>query len=273
MPGVTDAGVTGRATGSETQSPTENPGKSLTLIQSLQRGLRLVEVVVARGPRTARELSDAIGIGLPTTYHLLRTLVHEDYLVRTTGGRYALGPQLHSAAAREKDAAALRLLREAMAELRDATAATVVVAELDGSRAVITHLAGSRKGPRPDLWIGRDLPLHATAVGKAVLGVLDPAARARLLSGEPLESFTYRTAADPKRLCRELEVAAVRAAADEYLYGVACLAVPLPAAPRPAALAVSFPSSFGVKRRRELEEALISAAAGHAAEFHDPEAA
>lgn len=256
---------------------TGDGARSQTLIQSLQRGLRLVEVVVDRGPRTARDLSDAIGIGLPTTYHLLRTLVHEGYLVRMPGGLYALGPQLHSAAEREKDASVVRVLREGLSELRDATAATAVVAEFDGESTVLTHIANSRKGPRPDLWVGMDLPLHATAVGKAVLEQLDASTREDALTRVPLEPFTFRTTVDPGRLWREVDAGAVRTADDEYLYGVSCLAVPLRAGfsigAEAAAIGVAFSSTFGAKRRRELEQALITAVAGLIAEPHGPQAA
>lgn len=264
MPGLTDAGA-----------PEET--RSLTLIQSLQRGLRLVEVVVERGPMTARSMSDAIGIGLPTTYHLLRTLVHEGFLLRMPGGLYALGPQLHSAAEREKDASVVRVLREAMTELRDATAATAVVAELVGGHAVVTHIANSKKGPRPDLWIGMELPLHATALGKSVLEQVDDPTRLLALTRAPLESYTWRTSVDPERLRVELEAPAVRAADGEFLYGVSCLAVPLAVPParsgRPAAISVAFSSSFGAKRRRELEQALVGVAEGLSAAPHDPAAA
>lgn len=251
----------------------DSGSRSLTLIQSLQRGLRLVEVVVERGPMTARGLSDAIGIGLPTTYHLLRTLVHEGFLLRVSGGFYALGPALHSAAERERDASVVRVLRECMSHLRDATSATVVLAELDNGRAVLTHLANSRKGPRPELWIGMDLPLHATAVGKAVLNQLNATVQDAVLGRQPLEPYTFRTAMDPDRLRRELDSSAIARADDEYLLGVSCQAVSIVATERPAAIGLAFPSTFGAKRRRELEQALVAAAGGHAEESNGPEAA
>ncbi|MEY3734892.1 MAG: hypothetical protein RL347_2251, partial [Actinomycetota bacterium] len=49
-----------------------------TLIQSVQRALHLVEAVSARqGRARAKELARDLRLGLPTTYHLLRTLTHE----------------------------------------------------------------------------------------------------------------------------------------------------------------------------------------------------
>ncbi|MCQ0020910.1 helix-turn-helix domain-containing protein [Actinomadura madurae] len=67
-------------------------GRGLTLIQSLQRGLRLVEAVVEQGPMTARTLSKATGLGMPTTYHLLRTLVYEGYLERRAAASMRWAP-------------------------------------------------------------------------------------------------------------------------------------------------------------------------------------
>lgn len=39
----------------------------------------------------AKEIAHRCGIALPTTYHLLRTLCYEEYVVRRSDGRYALG--------------------------------------------------------------------------------------------------------------------------------------------------------------------------------------
>jgi IclR family transcriptional regulator, acetate operon repressor len=66
-----------------------------TLIQSVQRALRLLEVVAQHEGRAhAKELSRAAGLTLPTTYHLLRTLTHEGYLRRLDEGTYVLGDRL-----------------------------------------------------------------------------------------------------------------------------------------------------------------------------------
>ncbi|MFJ5884941.1 helix-turn-helix domain-containing protein [Kitasatospora cineracea] len=63
-----------------------------TLIASAQRALRLLEAA-ARHPSgaTAKQLARDTGLALGTTYHLLRTLVHDRYLERREG-RYRTGP-------------------------------------------------------------------------------------------------------------------------------------------------------------------------------------
>ena len=62
-----------------------------TLIQSVQRALRLLEVVADHGGRArAKEVARAAGLPLATTYHLLRTCAHEGWLQHLDDGR-ALG--------------------------------------------------------------------------------------------------------------------------------------------------------------------------------------
>ena len=66
-----------------------------TLIQSVQRALRLVEAVADLDERAqAKQLARSLGLSLSTTYHLLRTLTFEGYLERRDDGRYLLGPEL-----------------------------------------------------------------------------------------------------------------------------------------------------------------------------------
>jgi len=62
-----------------------------TLVRSLQRGLQIINVVADAGPLHAKQIARSMRLPLPTAYHLLRTLVHDDYLVRLDDGSYVLG--------------------------------------------------------------------------------------------------------------------------------------------------------------------------------------
>ena len=69
-------------------------GAEQTLIRSLQRGLRIINVVAAHGPLHAKPVARQVELPLPTAYHLLRTLVHDGYLTRLDDGAYVLGGRL-----------------------------------------------------------------------------------------------------------------------------------------------------------------------------------
>jgi hypothetical protein len=66
------------------------------LIGSVQRALRVLEIVAAAGDGvTAKVVARRSGYKLSTTYHLLNTLVHEGYLVRLPNARgFGLGYKL-----------------------------------------------------------------------------------------------------------------------------------------------------------------------------------
>ncbi|WP_281259730.1 helix-turn-helix domain-containing protein [Mycolicibacterium palauense] len=62
-----------------------------SLVRSLQRGLQIINVVAGEGPLHAKRIARVVTLPLPTAYHLLRTLVHDGYLVRLDDGTYVLG--------------------------------------------------------------------------------------------------------------------------------------------------------------------------------------
>lgn len=80
---------------------------------------------------------------------------------------------------------------------------------------------------------GSRVPAHCSASGKIFLSQMSAAQRARLLQAAPLERFTPATLTDPAAL--ELELDLVRRDGhgldrEEFLPGLVCVAVPVPAA-------------------------------------------
>lgn len=73
----------------ESENSAASPEK--TLVRSLQRGLQIINVVAEDGPLHAKQVARSMRLSLPTAYHLIRTLVHDGYLVRLDDGSYVLG--------------------------------------------------------------------------------------------------------------------------------------------------------------------------------------
>jgi hypothetical protein len=77
--------------------PAPGPGSAADrppsdLVRSVSRALALLEVVgSAQAPISAKAVARRTGVNLSTTYHLLRTLCWEGYLVRLPGGDFCLG--------------------------------------------------------------------------------------------------------------------------------------------------------------------------------------
>ncbi|MBF6049927.1 helix-turn-helix domain-containing protein [Streptomyces sp. NRRL B-1677] len=201
--------------------------------QSVDRALDVLDAVSEAGaPVPAKVLARQLGYSLSTVYEILGTLTARGHLVRTPGG-YALGyrvPALHQAFQRQMqldDAVHALLLRAR----REAGADTYFSTYRDGAIAV---LAGNAAVPSTGgFTVGRDLDGHATAHGKVLLSALPRAARMRYLTGTGMRAITPRTITSPARLDAELlrvRREGVAVEVEECAPGVACVAVPVPAA-------------------------------------------
>jgi DNA-binding IclR family transcriptional regulator len=216
-----------------------------TLIVSVRRALHLLDAVGEAGrPLPAKALARRADLPLATTYHLLRTLVHEGYLARVEGVGYVLGDhvaELLDGPARQGLRAARQ--REILVGLRDELSAAAYLSVLTDGEIRLVDVADSAAAPRVDLWVGFEDAAHATAVGKAVLAVLRPGDRLDYLGRHGMADLTPRTVTDRRVLLHQLETQPVYALdREEYALGTACIAVSIPGAPEPAAVAVSVPS-------------------------------
>lgn len=195
-----------------------------TLIQSVQRALRVIEVVAEHDGRPrAKEVSRAAGLPLATTYHLLRTCTHEGWLQRLDDGSYVLGHRIDAVREQGTTARALAHARPALEWLRDTLGGAVYLACYQDGEVVVAEIVDSARAPRIDLWVGMHDAAHATALGKSILGQLPDAERDDYLARHPLRELTPRTVVDRRRL--HLPAPGEIAVDDgEYAIGVCCLA-------------------------------------------------
>lgn len=213
---------------------------SPTLITSVQRALHLLDAVGRRQrPVSAKALAREAGLALPTTYHLLRTLVHEGYLAREDGG-YVLGLRM-GGLGRHGDLPTWRT-RPALTELmKELSGATYLAVYRDGEIELV-DVVDSLAYPRTDLWVGLQYSGHATALGKAILTVLPEDLREDYLARHDLADLTPMTVTDPRELRRQLaSEQGVALDSGEYQLGVTCVSAAVRTAQGAAAVAVSAP--------------------------------
>lgn len=178
------------------------------LIQSVSRALRILEVVGQHPQGIApKAIARRTGLKLATTYHLLRTLAYEDYLVRGTDGDYTLGLTIADRFADlrtvlDGPAAATAVLRQ----LSRGIGHSVYLARfVDGRITITTTIEGPGSPHLEDLIPGFDEGAHATALGKALLSRLPRQARHAYLAERGLRPFTPRTVVDVADLDGELD--------------------------------------------------------------------
>jgi DNA-binding IclR family transcriptional regulator len=212
-----------------------------TLIQSVVRALDLLDLVgSADAPVTAKRLSRLTGLPLGTTYNLLRTLVHEGYLVRDPDG-YLLGD--HASRLGDPGGVGRSRGRQILRTVHEGLRAAAYWAEYCDGAIRIVDIVDSTEAPRADLWVGLQDAAHATAIGKAVLSALPAPLRRGYLSDHRLVDLTPRTLTDPVRLESELAQRGLPYLdREEYRLGVACVAVPYRTRAGAGAVAVSVPA-------------------------------
>ena len=199
-------------------------GGAPTLIQSVQRALRVIEVIGEHDGRArAKEIARGARLPLATTYHLLRTCAHEGWLQRLDDGSYVLGHRIDVVRHQGTAARGVALARPALEWLRDELGGAVYLARWTDGEIVVVEIVDSARAPRIDLWVGMHDAGHATALGKCILGQLPPGERDDYLSRHPLHDLTPRTVVDRRRL-RLPAPDQVAVDDGEYAVGVSCLA-------------------------------------------------
>jgi IclR family acetate operon transcriptional repressor len=193
---------------------------------------------------TLNDLAAALRIPSPTLHRLLSVLISEDFVVRSSDKRYALGPAALSLAN-----GARPLTEVARAHLQDLarmTQETVFVTELIGDRAVCVALVEGTRPLRLFVRVGQELPMHAAASARAILSQLPDAEVARLIGTGPLTSFTPDTPSDLDQVRSHLEVLRARGydVCDEELdLDVIAISAPILSAGRsaPASVTIAAP--------------------------------
>lgn len=214
-----------------------------TLINSVRRALNLVDAVGASDrPMPAKALARLTDQHLSTTYHLLRTLVHERYL-RREGDGYVLGDRIMALGQPAGRNLVIAKVRPLLRALRDELRAAAYLSLYDDGEIRVVDIADGPDTPRVDLWVGFHDAGHACALGKAVLGGLADAERADYLSRHDLPDLTRHTITDRASLLRDI-VAGGPLAVDrqEYSVGTACVAAAFAAPDVVGAVAVSVPA-------------------------------
>lgn len=214
-----------------------------TLITSVQRAFRLLEAVGAHeSGAPAKQLARETGMPLATTYHLLRTLVHDGYVRKLDDGGFVIGEQLDVLHAGSRGQALLSRIRPTLAALRDELSAAAYLTFYEEGEIRVADIVDGPRAPRVDLWVGFEDAGHATALGKCVLRELDDDSRNDYLSRHSLADLTPRTITHRSELLRQLDSSATAPAVmdlEEYALGTVCVAVPVYSGDRLGSLGVS----------------------------------
>lgn len=216
------------------------------------RSLAILDVILsADAPMSAKMVGGALDLPKATVHRLLGGLEDKGLLAKDPmSGGYVAGAALTEMAFKILRRSARTADRHAiLAGLAAATGETCNLGILDGGEArYIDRVEASNSPLKLDFRPGSRVPLYGSAMGKLFLSQMPEAALARHLAAASRIARTPATLTDEAVLRAALaEIRAAGYAADdeEYILGVNCLAVPVPAARARhlVALAVQAPKS------------------------------
>ncbi|SFT55365.1 transcriptional regulator, IclR family [Actinopolyspora lacussalsi subsp. righensis] len=202
-------------------------------VPALQRAFDILELFLDEPELSAPEITGKLGLPRTTVHELLSTLVERGYLVPSGrgGARYRLGVrgfQLGSAYADRLDLAREGQLvaEEVAAECNE----TVHIGIREGTEVLYIAKVDSGHPVRMVSAVGRRLPAHCTAVGKALLASLPKRELDELYGSEALRAMTDNSITDLTSLRAELDSVAEHGRSREYCESndaVACVAAPV----------------------------------------------
>jgi len=202
-------------------------------VQSVDRTFDIIELLAVSGNGMGiTEIGKKLGLHKSTVYRLVNALVRRGYLEKVQNtGLYKIGPKFV-----EISGLYLRqveLKTEAMPFMRnlsDLTGQVTHLAILDETEIVYIEKIDVMPGLRMYSQIGRRVPVHCSALGKALLSAQEENFRESILKKIKYEQYTENTITDEDEFRKELEKTRLRGwAADneEHEKGIRCIAAPI----------------------------------------------
>jgi DNA-binding IclR family transcriptional regulator len=234
----------------------------------------LTLLALFRERRTVRvaDAAEALGTARSTAHRLLAMLEYHRFAQQDPVSKaYGPGPALI-----EVGLAALgsldirRTARPVLERLCDEVDETVHLTALQGATVAFLDSVETTRGLRVGARVGRVMPAHCTAAGKAILAYLPSDELRRIYSGRGLEQMTSRSLASIADLEAQLDDVRERGYATNFGESesdVAAVAVPVPGRPGDRRLSITISAPLG-RLTPEQAPVVANAALRAAAELH-----
>jgi DNA-binding IclR family transcriptional regulator len=164
------------------------------LIPSLERTIRILEYLAGeQSPRNVTEISKALGLPKNSVFRIGRTMLAFGYLEEEEKA-FRISPKFFSLAYKGLRSGNLFLqAHDAMQDLREEFNETVMLGALHGNSITILEVLPSFEFIRFQVEPGHQVPLHASAPGKAMVAFSSPQTQNELLDNMSFTRYTDKT--------------------------------------------------------------------------------
>jgi IclR family KDG regulon transcriptional repressor len=205
----------------------------MLIIQSVERALKILDLFDEQTTELKiTEISKQMNLHKSTVHSLLKTLQVYRYIDQDEeSGKYRLGMKLFERGNLLLQMMDIRMIaRKYLLDLSLRTGQTTNLVILDGQEGVYIDKVEGQKAVILYSRIGRRIPLHCSAVGKALIAFKNDTVLSDLLRGYSYQQHTDRTIDNENDFLQEIERirdSGVAFDIEENEPGVRCAAVPV----------------------------------------------
>lgn len=242
-------------------------GDDAYYLRSIGRALEVLNCFDGQTPLSLKEISEQMQLPESSLFRVLRTLEKHEYLQQRRDGTYQLSPRLIFGWLVRAADHVKAVSRPEMEQLVNRFNETASLAFLFDDRIHVVECLETFHEIRMTNKVGRVLPPHCSALGKALTAFQDRTLADRMLEVYGLAPRTEHTITDRGRLFEEfgkIRDSGVACDREESIRGGICFGVPFGARGKGmvAAISVSTPAMrMTTARESEIQAALLEAAA------------
>lgn len=199
-------------------------------IQAVDRAFDIVESVTELNRAGVSELARHVGLPKSTVHNHLNTLERAEYVVREDG-EYRTGLkflQISESARLQHDL--YQVARPEVDQVVEKTGEISALMTEEHGRGVFIYRNRGSEAARIDTCVGDRVPIHCTALGKAILAFLPGQRRREIIDRRGLPAVNHNTITDRDVLAQELETIRDEKIAyddEERLNGLRSVAAPI----------------------------------------------
>lgn len=235
-------------------------------LRSIGRALDVLNCFDGQTPLSLKEISGRVGLPESSLFRVLRTLEKHEYLRQSRDGTYQLSPRLIFGWLVRAADHVREIAKPELQRLVNTFNETASLAYLFDDRIHVLDCIETFHEIRMTNKIGRVLPPHCSALGKAITAFQERELAERMIEVYGLTPRTENTIVDRHKLFTEYEQvrkSGIGCDREESIRGAICFAAAVCADQKPVVSAISLSTPtirMDSKREPEIQAALLGAA-------------
>jgi DNA-binding IclR family transcriptional regulator len=236
-------------------------------LRSIGRALEVLDCFDGKAPLALKEIGVSTGLPESTLFRVLLTLEKHGYLKQAVDGTYQLAPKLRFGWLVEQGNILRDKVHPVLERLAQRFNETASMAYLYDDRIQVLDSIETFHEIRMSNRVGRVLPPHCSALGKAITAFQDRALAEQIVEIYGLSRRTEHTITDRSRLFdefAEIRKSGISCDREESIMGGICYSAPILPAGKPVVAAISLSTPIvrmTAERDEQTRKAVLAAAA------------